>query len=87
MKWTKKVMIFYKNVRDFVFLTNSVQGKISFSVSIIVSLENAKKETRKSPLFDFNEVAWTKHNNNNYITLRSDFRLTLPVYSLRENIS
>ena len=39
---------------------------------MIVSLENAKKETRKSPLLDFNEVAWTKHDNNNYITLRSD---------------
>ena len=53
--------------REGFFLTNSVQGKISFSVSTIVSLENAKKETRKSPLLDFNDVALTKHNINNYI--------------------
>ena len=41
-------------------ITSEVRGKISCSVSMMVSLEKANKDKTKSSWFDLKDVAWTK---------------------------
>ena len=41
-------------------ITSDVRGKISCSVSMMVSLEKANKDKTKSSWFDLKDVAWTK---------------------------